>query len=86
MFWTYIIKSGKTGSHYTGSCGNIEARLKDHNGNKVKSTRNKDPYKLVYMEGSKFKKDALRREKQIKSFKGGRAFKKLTSSPSSSLA
>ena len=88
MFWTYIIKSEKTNRYYIGSCGNIETRLKDHNGNRVISTKNKGPNKLIHKEGFEFKKDALKREKQIKSYKSGRAFKKLlnSASPSSSLA
>lgn len=86
MFFVYIIESEKTGRHYVGSCGNIEARLKDHNSNQVRSTKNKGPYKLIYKEEFTSKQDALRREKQIKSYKSGRFFKKLISaSPSSSL-
>ena len=86
MFYTYIIESEKTGRHYIGACGNIGERLRDHNTNQVKSTKNKGPYKLIYKEEFGTKRDALKREKQIKSYKGGRFFKKLiASSPSSSL-
>ncbi len=85
MFWVYIIKSVKTGGYYTGSCSNIEIRLKEHNYKQTKSTRHKGPYGLVYKQGFEHKQDALIREKQIKSYKGGRAFKKLIASPSSSL-
>jgi putative endonuclease len=87
MFFVYILQSTKTGRYYIGSCGNIDARIKDHNSNRVTSTKHKGPYGLVYKDEFEFKKDALIREKQIKSYKSGRAFKKLivTSSPSSSL-
>ena len=81
MFWTYIIKSEKTDRYYTGSCGNIKVRLEEHNSNQTKSTKHRGPYKLVYKESFELKKDALSREKQIKSYKSGRAFKKLINVP-----
>ena len=86
MFWVYIIKSEKTDRYYTGSCGNIEIRLREHNNNQTKTTKHRGPYKLIYKEKFELKKDALSREKQIKNYKSGRAFKKLVASPSSSLA
>jgi len=39
--------------------------------------KNRIPFILVYFEKFNDKKDALRREKQIKSFKGEESFKKL---------
>lgn len=77
MFFVYIIESEKTGRHYIGSCGNIEARLKDHNSNQVRSTKNKGSYRLIHKEEFASRRDALKREKRIKSYKGGRSFKKL---------
>ena len=86
MFFVCILKSEKTGRHYIGSCGDIELRLKDHDGNRVRSTKNKGPYKLIYKEEFAVKTEALKREKRIKKYKSGRAFKELLASPSSSLA
>jgi len=80
MYFVYILKGRKTGSHYIGSCGSIETRLQDHNSNQVRSTKNKGPYELIYKEEFASKREALKREKQIKSYKGGRFFKKLVSS------
>ena len=85
MFYVYVIKSDATGRYYIGSSCNIENRLKQHNNGQAKTTRHKGPYKLVYKEEFIIKTEALKREKQIKSYKGGRAFKKLIASPSSSL-
>ena len=85
MFFVYVIKSSRTGRYYTGSCSNIEKRLRDHNSSRVISTKNKGPYRLIHKEEFLHKQEALKREKQIKSYKGGRTFKKLISSPSSSL-
>ena len=85
MFYTYVIKSGATGRYYIGSCSDIESRLKQHNRGQTKTTRYKSPYKLVYKEDFVTKTAALKRERQIKNYKSGRAFKKLIASPSSSL-
>jgi len=52
-------------------------RVFDHNGNKNISTKNKGPWELVYSENCIDKKVAWFREKQIKSYKGGEAFRKL---------
>ncbi|MCX5679255.1 MAG: GIY-YIG nuclease family protein [Candidatus Omnitrophica bacterium] len=85
MFYTYVIKSETIGQYYIGSCSDIDSRLKQHNRGQTKTTKYKGPYKLVYKEEFVSKSEALKREKQIKSYKGGRAFKKLIASPSSSL-
>ena len=77
MFYIYIIESAKTGRYYAGSCGNIGVRLKDHNNNRVTSTKNSGPHILIHKEEFASKREALIREKQIKSYKGGRAFKRL---------
>ena len=87
MQYVYILKSTLTGKFYIGSCSDIDKRLKAHNSNKVKSTKRKGPWQLICKETFNVKTSALKRENQIKSYKGGRLFKKLISaSPSSSLA
>ncbi len=75
--YTYIIQSLKYSTYYIGSCENIEVRLARHNAGKVRSTKYKKPYKLIYAEEFNTRQDAYRRERQIKSYKGGQAFKKL---------
>ena len=52
-------------------------RLKFHNSGLQRSTKNRIPFKLVHSEKYGTKKEALQREKQIKAYKGGNAFKKL---------
>lgn len=76
MNFVYIIKNEK-GRYYVGSTANIEKRLYYHNSGKNRSTKGKGPWKLVYKEEYSDKQNAVKREKQIKSFKGGEAFKKL---------
>ena len=77
MFYVYIIKSNFNGKYYTGSSKNYNVRLKSHNSGKVKSTKAYRPWELVYLESFEQKREALKREKQIKSYKSGNAFKKL---------
>ena len=77
MFYTYIIKSLKDDSYYTGHAEDLKIRLKQHNAGKTRSTKTKTPWQMVYQEAFKTKSEAYRRELQIKKYKGGKAFKKL---------
>ena len=79
MYVTYILQSISTGKYYIGSANDIRKRLYEHNHGHTKSTRNLGPYKLVYSEKYFTRKDAYRREREFKSYKGGNAFKKLIS-------
>lgn len=76
-YFVYILKSERDGKHYIGFTENVEARLEFHNSGLQKSTKNRIPFKLIYTEQYETKKEALKREKQIKSYKGGTAFKRL---------
>ena len=77
MYTVYIIKSESTNKYYVGFTSDIENRLRHHNSGATTSTKGKGPWKLVYQEKSIDKKSAWLRERQIKKFKGGNAFKKL---------
>jgi putative endonuclease len=78
MYYTYILKSYSSSSHYyIGYTHNIETRLIDHNSGLVKSTKRYMPWKLIYFETYETKSEARLRELQIKSYKGGLAFKEL---------
>lgn len=56
---------------------NFENRLRHHNSGANRSTKNRGPWKLVHREIFNDKAPAWYREKQIKKYKGGEAFKKL---------
>mgnify|MGYP001562748845 CR=1 FL=1 len=73
----YIIKSLNFDRYYIGHSADTEKRLKEHNVGKVRSTKAYRPWKIVYFEVKSDKKEAYKREMQIKSFKSGEAFKKL---------
>ncbi len=77
MYILYILKSEAKERHYTGITKDIKERLQRHNQGRNKSTRAHKPWKIIYTEQYKTKLEALKREKQIKSWKKGEAFKKL---------
>ncbi|MDD5135719.1 MAG: GIY-YIG nuclease family protein [Candidatus Omnitrophica bacterium] len=88
MYYVYVIQSLKTNTYYIGCTEDLSKRLREHNRNRTKSTKNKGPWYLVYKEEIIDKHNALLRERYIKALKRGNAFKTLItkSSPSSSLA
>ncbi len=76
----YILKSKTRNGYYIGITSLIpKERLRYHNNGKVKSTKHYKPWVLVHTERYKDYKSARTREKQIKSWHGGNAFKKLIS-------
>ncbi|MDI6782724.1 MAG: GIY-YIG nuclease family protein [bacterium] len=66
MWVVYILQSEKDGSYYVGSTGNLEDRINRHNCKRSLATKYKTPWKLVYKETLETRRDAVRREKQIK--------------------
>ena len=77
MFKVYILKSLTYNRYYIGHSANIEKRLGEHNLGKVHSTKAYKPWKIIYFEVKSDKKEAYKREMQIKSFKHGDAFEKI---------
>lgn len=64
--YTYIIQC-KDGTYYTGWTNRIRKRIKDHNNGKgARYTRGRGPVKLVYLEISDTKEQAMKREAAIK--------------------
>jgi putative endonuclease len=76
-YYAYIIRSIREGTFYIGSCEDVVVRLARHNAGKVKSTKSRRPYELVLVEEFLTRAEAYRRERQIKSYKNGEAFKRL---------
>ena len=77
MFIVYILLSEKDNKRYIGFTDNIERRLTEHNLGKVKSTKNRQPLKLIYTEQYENKSYAMKREKYFKSAAGRRFIKTL---------
>lgn len=64
FYYTYVLKSTVDGKWYTGYTENLRSRFEQHNAGKVKSTKNRKPFELIYFEGCINKSDALK-EKSI---------------------
>jgi len=74
MFVVYVLKN-ENEKIYIGQTSNLENRLKRHSGilkNKSKSftSKNKGDWKLIYKEEFETRKEAIEREKQLKSYQG----------------
>ncbi len=72
---TYVLKSKLDNNFYVGYTTNLKRRLDDHNSGKVKSTSSRIPFDVVYYEVCYNQKDALHREKYLKSSYGKRYIK-----------
>lgn len=77
MWTVYILKSTVKERYYIGCSNNLLKRIHQHNSGQTLSTKAYIPYILIYKEEYTDQKVAYDREKEIKSYKGGRAFKKL---------
>jgi len=71
-FYVYVLRSIKDGGFYTGFTKNLRKRLEIHNKGKVKSTKYRRPFELVYFEACLNDSDALHREKSLKTTYGKR--------------
>ncbi|MFT3676797.1 MAG: GIY-YIG nuclease family protein [Chitinophagaceae bacterium] len=76
-YYVYVLQSLKDQRYYIGFTTDVEARLRFHNGGLQRSTRHRIPFRLVLFEEFATKEEALKREQQIKSWKGGVAFQQL---------
>lgn len=74
-WYTYVLESEKDGDWYTGSTGDLQQRLKDHNAGRVESTKNRRPLKTIYYEVCLNGQYARAREKFLKSGPGKRYLK-----------
>ena len=66
MYYVYILKSKKDNKLYTGATNDLRRRFKEHNTGKVKSTKYRVPFELIYYEAYKAEKDARDREHNLK--------------------
>jgi putative endonuclease len=77
LYKVYILKSLKNNRHYIGVTSDLTDRIKRHNGGQNPSTKSGCPWRLIYTEDYLDKQSAWQRERQIKRYKGGGAFKRL---------
>ena len=82
MFYSYVLQNEK-GTLYKGSTSDLRKRLDYHHTGKSVYTRGKGPWKLVYYECFRTRKEAELREKYYKTGKGREFIKKLLKSNNS---
>jgi putative endonuclease len=76
MYYIYVLKSSKNNKSYVGSTSKIPSkRLEEHNLSSNKWTSLNKPFKLIYYESYYCKKDAIHRERFLKSGQGSKLIK-----------
>ncbi len=76
-WYVYVIESIPFNFRYIGMSKNVVDRLKLHNYGKVKSTKARKPYKLIYYEFAGNRQNARILEKYYKSGAGRRKIQRM---------
>jgi putative endonuclease len=79
VFYVYILQSETTSRYYIGQTLDVDERVAYHNANYSKSLKNRGPWQLVYRENYATRAEAVRRERQIKSWKDRKMIQQLVS-------
>ncbi len=80
MFSVYILFSQRANKYYVGSTGNLKQRVAAHNSDNSISTftHKNGPWVLLYSEDEfETRSEAMKREKEIKSWKSRKRIEKL---------
>jgi len=75
-FFVYVIEN-ENGRWYIGQTNNLELRIAKHNNQKVKSTKNRGVWSMIYKVKLQTRSEAMRHEKYLKSGAGRIFLKKL---------
>ncbi len=75
MYYVYVLLSIKDNQFYTGYTANLKKRFEMHSNGQVEITKNRRPLQLVYYEACLEQKDAIHREKYLKTTWGKRYLK-----------
>ena len=70
MYSIYVLLSVNYGTRYVGSTENVQKRVKEHNGGKVRYTKGRKPWKVIYKESFSTLSEARQRELFLKSGQG----------------
>ena len=68
-YYVYILRSLKDHKRYIGFTSDLTRRIEEHNSGKVKSTKHRSPFELIYTELFADKTEAMNREKFFKTHK-----------------
>jgi putative endonuclease len=78
MFKVYILFSQKINRYYIGFTGDdLAVRIRKHSSNHKGYTGKTNDWQLVYFEEYDFKHNAIKREKELKSWKSSSRIEKL---------
>ena len=72
MYFVYILRSKKDDEHCVGMTSDLEARLAYHNKGRVRSTKHRLPFEMIYTESFQTRAEAREREKYLKSYAGSK--------------
>lgn len=72
MYYVYILRSESDRRWYTGCTENLRKRVEEHASGKVRTTKGRGPFELIYYEACRDVHDAYRREKYLKTGMGKR--------------
>lgn len=75
MWYTYVLKSKKSGKWYIGLARDLRKRILRHNAGLNKATQGGVPWGCIYCEVSLERQDVRAREKYLKSGMGRRYLK-----------
>jgi putative endonuclease len=77
FYFVYVLENYYDQGWYIGFTTNLRKRILDHNNSKGgKTTKAKKNWKIIYLEAYRNKKDAIGREKFLKSGSGRKYLKK----------
>ena len=70
FYYTYLLQSEKDNKFYVGYTKDLNVRFEQHQKGQVTFTKHRIPFKLIYFEACLSQKDALTREKYLKTYYG----------------
>ena len=70
FYYIYVLLSKKDKNLYTGYTEDLKSRFEQHSKGQVVSTKQRRPLELIYSEACLDKKDAVHREKYLKTYYG----------------
>jgi len=83
--YVYILKSEVDGKSYIGNTSSIRNRVLRHNSGRVKSTKWRRPLTLIHVEKLRNRKEAVQRERYLKSLKNHKYIENYILNPDSSI-
>ncbi len=70
FYYIYALRSKIDNNFYVGYTENLKSRFEQHSKGSVASTKNRGQLELIYSEACLSKRDAIHREKYLKTYHG----------------